>query len=103
LAQKAMPSMEALMNGHIEYFIESPSWHTDGVFQPSPLVFCRFKKPYRPAAWKSSDLKVQSTLPLLGNDDTANGAINNPQVHIKDGKEEMNPTRLVRVVLTLNR
>lgn len=90
------------MNGHIDYFIQSPSWRIDDSFQALPLVFCRFKKPYRPLAWKSSDLKVQSTLPLLGNDDIANGAMDNPQVHINNGEEDTNPTLLVRVVLTLN-
>eukprot|EP00980_Cylindrotheca_fusiformis_P022144 scaffold9041_cov171-Cylindrotheca_fusiformis.AAC.4 len=95
LAKKAIPSMEALMDGHIEYFIQSPNWNIEGRFQPRPLKFCRFRKPHRPAAWKNTDLKVQSTLPLLGNDDIANGAIGNE-------KEETNSASLVRVVLSLN-
>jgi hypothetical protein len=103
LAQKAMRNMDHLMDGNIEYFIESPSWERDGFFEPRPLVFYQFKKSFRPIAWKSSDLKVQSILPLLGNDDTANGAMKNPMVHMKNGKEQENPSRLVKVVIKLDR
>lgn len=97
LAEKAVVSMEAFMEGNIEYYIESPTWYLGGGFQPRPLVFCDFKKADRPMAWKNSDLKIQSTLPLVGNDSIATGALQSPQTH--DG--EPNPTRLVRVVIRL--
>ena len=105
LAQKAMPSMEYLMNGQIEYLLSSPTWYTDGTFKSRPLVFRHFTKASRPVAWKNSDLKVQQTLPLLGNDETADWAmkdlIGRGLVHNVDGKEKTNPTRLVRVTLRL--
>lgn len=89
--------MEAFMEGNIEYYIEAPTWYVDGGFQPRPLVFCVFKKADRPMAWKNSDLKIQTTLPLVGNDSIATGALQSPQTH--DG--DQNPTRLVRVVIRL--
>lgn len=97
LAQKALPSMETLMDGKIEYYVESPTWYVDGVYQPRPLVFCVFKKADRPLAWKNTDQKVQSTLPLIGNDPIATGGLQTPQS--QDG--EQNPTRLIRVVIRL--
>ena len=106
LAQKAMPSMEDLMNGKIEYFITSPTWYVDGKFSPRPLVFCHFTKATRPAAWKSCDLKVQQTLPILGNDATAEAAMKNLEgsglIHQIDGLEQPNPTRLIKVSLELS-
>lgn len=97
LAQKAVTSMEAFMEGNIEYYIETPTWYVDGNFQPRPLVFCVFKKANRPVAWKNADLRIQSTLPLVGNDSVAVGALESPKTH--DGKA--NPTRLVRVSIRL--
>lgn len=97
LAQKAVVSMEAFMEGKIEYYIESPTWYADAAFHTRPLVFCAFKNADRPLAWKNSDLKVQSTLPLVGNDSIATGALQNPQSH----GGEQNPRRLVRVVIRL--
>ena len=99
LAQKAVISMEAFMEGNIEYYVESPTWYVDGNFQPRPLAFCVFKKADRPMAWKSTDLKIQSTVPLVGNDSVAIGALKTPQS--RDGKP--NPTRLVRVIVRLQR
>lgn len=99
LTQNAIVSMEAFMEGNIEYYVESPTWRIDCKFQPRPLVFCVFKKADRPMAWKNSNLKIQSTLPLVGNDAIATGALQTPQTY--EGKQ--NPTRLVRVVIRLQR
>jgi len=99
LTQNAIISMEAFMEGNIEYYVESPTWRIDCKFQPRPLVFCVFKKADRPMAWKNSNLKIQSTLPLVGNDAIATGALQTPQTY--EGKP--NPTRLVRVVIRLQR
>jgi hypothetical protein len=62
---KAIQSWENFMDGGIKYYIEVPLEGTN----PRPLVFVReFDKASRPRAWKGTDLKIQSTLPLLGND-----------------------------------
>jgi hypothetical protein len=93
------------MNGSIEYMIDSPTWHTDGRFVPRPLVFSHFPKAIRPVAWKNCDLKVQSTLPLLGNDEMATRAMRDLSgcglVHVVDGVEQTNPSRLIRVTVRL--
>lgn len=105
LAQKAMGSMEYLMGGQIEYWLSSPTWDSQGTFKPRPLIFRHFTKACRPLAWKNCDLKVQQTLPLLGNDDSSDLAMKDPKgrglVHIVDGKEETNPTLLIRVTVRL--
>lgn len=91
--------------------IDVPTWERSGKFVPRPLVFARFTKTSRPSAWKNSEsnrnlyLKVQETLPLLGNDEIAQAAYANPSdsgcVHgTVDGREETNPKRLVRVTLS---
>lgn len=74
LAKKAIPTMGSLMEGKIEYYVEAPTMFDDECrqFAPRPLVFRKFTKADRPHAWKHSDLKVQTTLPLLGNDEVAN-------------------------------
>jgi hypothetical protein len=109
LAQKALPNMDYLMDGSIEYVIEAPTWMENGKFVPRPLVFTRFTKTSRPSAWKNNEsnrnlyLKVQETLPLLGNDETAQAACANPTdngcVDEVDGEKQVNPKRLVRVTL----
>lgn len=66
LEKKAVPSWEALMNGKIKYYLEAPI--QNDVVQP--LVFVsEYQKKSRPKAWKNIDLKIQSTLPVLGNDE----------------------------------
>ena len=91
------------MEGKLEYIIQSPTWPSDGQFQPRPLVFRVFTKASRPLAWKNSDIKVQQTLPLLSNDEIADGALKDPTggglVSIVDGQKEQNPIRLVRVTM----
>ena len=90
LSQKAVPSMDFFMDGNIEYYLETPGSH--GNSKPRPLVFCHFQKPHRPVAWKSIDLKIQSTLPLVGNDETAQQEMQN--------KDQL--TCIVRVTLRLD-
>lgn len=112
LAQKALPSMDHFMNGTIEYFIEVPTWKDNGKFVPRPLVVSRFTKASRPSAWKNNEsnrnlyLKVQETLPLLGNDEIAQSAETNPIgngcIHDVDGEQQINPKRLVRVTIRLS-
>jgi hypothetical protein len=113
LAQKALPSMDYLMDGKIVYTIDVPTWEENGKFVPRPLVFTRFTKTSRPNAWKNNEsnrnlyLKVQETLPLVGNDEIAQAAYADPIgrgcVHEVDGEQQVNPKRLVRVTLLLNR
>lgn len=111
LAQKALPSMEHLMDGKIEYVVDAPTWEENGKFVPRPLVFTRFTKTSRPSAWKNNEnnrnlyLKVQETLPLLGNDESAQAAyadaFDGGCIHEVNGEQQVNPKRLVRVTLSL--
>ena len=67
LKQKAVPNMNALMDGDIEYFLEVPTWRRrNGELHHSPLVFSRFTRDNRPQCWKDTDSKVQNALPILG-------------------------------------
>ena len=62
--------MNAFMNGTVEYHVKVPLMEGKGG-SPSkahPLIFIsEYTGLTRPSAWKKSDLKIQSTLPLLGN------------------------------------
>eukprot|EP00545_Synedropsis_sp_CCMP1620_P006697 CAMPEP_0119010016 /NCGR_PEP_ID=MMETSP1176-20130426/4735_1 /TAXON_ID=265551 /ORGANISM="Synedropsis recta cf, Strain CCMP1620" /LENGTH=736 /DNA_ID=CAMNT_0006962609 /DNA_START=304 /DNA_END=2514 /DNA_ORIENTATION=+ len=77
MRKKAVESWEAFMSGDITYYLNAPMYES----VVPPLVFVSgFEKQSRPLAWKSTDLKLQSTLPLLGNDKEsvqllANGAM----------------------------
>lgn len=73
LEEKAVPSMDALMNGLVEYYLEVPGTSSNGQStpQPTPLKFGDFTKSSRPSAWKKTDLKLQSTLPVLAVDHSA--------------------------------
>lgn len=90
LVQKAIPSWENFMDGSIEYYIEVPIEETGN---PRELVFVsKYDKQSRPLAWKQTDLKLQATLPLLGND--------------KDGLSKLANTsksKIVRVLLVVYR
>mmetsp|Transcript_35266 Transcript_35266/g.77296 ORF Transcript_35266/g.77296 Transcript_35266/m.77296 type:complete len:970 (-) Transcript_35266:1260-4169(-) len=67
--KKAIDSMEAFMSGHIRYYVKAP---INLSASPPRLVFPdKFTKIGRPKAWKSSDLKIERTLPLVGADATA--------------------------------
>jgi len=115
LKQKAVPSMDALMDGYIQYYLVVPTRQTedaratlttptearcaecDGrhgslspssrsslmsssttsppLYEPVPLALVQnFSKDNRPAAWKSTDMKLQEKLPLVGIDDAAAAA-----------------------------
>ena len=106
---KAIPSMDHLMCGVVEYYLEAPTWQSvDGSFAPSPLIFTDFTKRNRPQAWKNTDIKLQEHLPLLGNDSKALDALQNlnwsDAAHIKmNGDIEQNPKVVVQITLQLNR
>ena len=104
LAKKAVPSMEYLMDGKIEYFIETPTWFdkNSNQFVPKPLIFCDFDKKDRPRAWKNGDLRIQTTLPLLGNDIVAANIMKDRKGNTcSDEEEQSNPLRLIRVSIEL--
>jgi len=64
---KAIQNMAHLMEGDISYFLKVPM--ASGATMPCPLARVKgFTKPTRPAAWKGFDIKVETTLPLLGVD-----------------------------------
>jgi hypothetical protein len=95
LAQKAVPSMDHLMEGEIEYYLTVPTSLDVGKVVPQPLVLSsEFTKASRPAAWKSTDLKIQAVLPLLGMDEIASET--KPFL-------EANPDQLVKVTLSLGK
>lgn len=66
---KAVESMEAFMSGHIRYYVKVSL--KDPPTSPRLAFSERFTKIGRPKAWKNSDLKIESTLPLVGADATA--------------------------------
>ena len=127
LNQKAVASMDHFMDGRIEYYLEVPTVLRDHEYVLRPLMLLSegFSKHSRPSAWKGSDLKIQSTLPLLGmpktdnnkDDDKGSSRQNagsssktNKKNHQSDVleslanfeiKPENNPVRLVKVTLSL--
>lgn len=65
---KAVESMEEFMSGYVQYYFKVPLLEPSSLPQ---LVFPgRFTKIGRPKAWKNGDLKIESTLPLVGADAT---------------------------------
>jgi hypothetical protein len=90
LAKKAVLSMEVFMDGKIEYFVEATA---------RPLVFRRFSKTDRPKAWKNCDLRIQSTLPVLGIDDTSIG--NGSKLEHSESESCTNSEHLIRVSMAL--
>jgi hypothetical protein len=98
LAQKAVPSMDHLMEGEIEYYLTVPTSLLDvGKVVPQPLVLSsEFTKASRPAAWKSTDLKIQAVLPLLGMDEIATET--KPIL-----EQQASPDQLVKVTLSLGK
>jgi len=79
LAKKAVRSMEDFMDGTVEYYVEAPIYRKNNNsapqgFLPKPLVFRTFSKTDRPKAWKNCDLRIQSTLPVLGIDESSIGS-----------------------------
>ena len=103
LTKKAVLSMESFMDGNVEYFVSAPTWFDEdiGDFIPRPLVFRQFSKADRPRAWKNCDLRIQSTLPVLGNDviasNTVKDLIGSGLTNEVDGETQTNLERLVRV------
>ena len=105
LRQKAVPSMDEFMEGKIEYYLSVPTTLDDNIYVPQPLIlFPEFSKTSRPASWKSADLKIQSTLPLLGIDEHTTEK-NEKEDLVKSlatfDSPEDHPIRLVRVTLRL--
>jgi hypothetical protein len=95
LKEKALDTMEQLLSGNFHYYLQAPIIKQGSL--PEPLVFVTgYKKPTRPAAWRGFDLKVEQTLPLLGNDHSRLDHI------FDDGLERYGQTWvLVKVQLTL--
>jgi hypothetical protein len=105
---KALCSMEHVMDGSLKYYVQVPTRRQeDGSFAPRPLMFRKFSKASRPLAWKSLDAKIQETLPLLGNDDDALAALQEPfaanAVHADEtGDIIPNPTAVIKVYICLD-
>jgi tRNA(Ile)-lysidine synthetase-like protein len=117
LQAKAIESMAHLMKGSVEYFLQVPTWpqqhseeHSNGtVFVARPLVFRKFTKASRPVAWKSTDTRLQDTLPVVGNDDTSLAALQDPiaagaaYTDQTSGCTVPTPVRLVKVSICLEK
>jgi tRNA(Ile)-lysidine synthase TilS/MesJ len=113
LARKAVPDMDAFMEGCIEYYVEARTWKSENrtgpiteTSVPRPLVFASFTKSTRPLAWKNADVKLQETLPLLSCDPLSRSALRDPlgssAVHADAdamGTLRNNPLVLVKVAL----
>ncbi len=93
LAKKAVVCMEAFMDGKVEYFVAASAAAIDAV---KPLVFRSFSKVDRPKAWKNCDLRIQTTLPLLGVDDSNVSKDDNSTRECSDKMEH-----LIRVSMAL--
>ncbi|GKY95694.1 hypothetical protein MPSEU_000530300 [Mayamaea pseudoterrestris] len=79
LDQRAVTTMDDLMNGRISYCLQARTWSDElGQRVIRPLVFQRFTKATRPEAWKSTEVKIQETLPLAGADADTAAAIKDP-------------------------
>ncbi len=87
--KRAVQDFESLMKGQICYFLEVLE-SRDGK-QPSLVFVEKFTKKTRPPCWKNVDLKIESTLPLLGIDTT----------FIHDNPALCHP-RLAKVSITLD-
>jgi hypothetical protein len=112
VSSKALPDMESLLGGRIEYYVEARSFQVSDViekgasFRARPLVFAPFSKANRPPAWKSADVKLQEKLPLLCCDEISIAALKDPHgcgaVHQDDtGAVLENPIVLIKVTLQL--
>ncbi len=111
LAKKAIPTMDFLMEGKIEYYIEVPTIFDNESRRPIPRppVFRKFTKVDRPQAWKQCDLRIQTTLPLLGNDESTSTTKGKETAEVGlagddwNGRVlEPNSTCLVRISLELH-
>lgn len=89
LEQKAVESVESVMTGQIHYYLEVLETENG---EQSPLVFIEnFTKETRPPCWKNTDLRIESTLPVLGFD----------TAFVHDNPFSCN-TRYIRISLSLN-
>jgi tRNA(Ile)-lysidine synthetase-like protein len=107
LERKAFTSMESFMEGSYTYYLNVPTKEIgDGEFEPQPLAFTKFVKRSRPRSWKGIDPKIQDTLPLLGNDEEAIKALDDPVGYgsgCMDGDENIsaNPVLCAKVTLQM--
>lgn len=95
LNTKVFKNAEQLMSGDIQYHLNVPV--KIGANEPRPLVrVAGFTKFNRPAAWKGVDLKVETTLPLLGVDQSV---VSDADM---SGHQDKDKYALVRVNLVLD-
>jgi len=92
IRKKAVENIEDLMLGEIEYYVKVLTMN-NGELQP--LIFIdKFTKESRPPSWKNADLKVELTLPIIGNDE--------PTAKLLSVQGDRNQERVARVTLKLN-
>lgn len=84
--------MEDLMSGKITYYLEVLETEL-GEIHPLQLIGS-FSKETRPSCWKNCDLKVEATLPIIGNDIETTKTIYD--------KTSLNKIRVAKICLRLN-
>jgi hypothetical protein len=88
---KAIGNIEDLMSGDIQYYVQALETEQGRI---QPLTFVEgFTKDTRPMSWKKADLRVESTLPILGNDIKTTNILSDNTTPCK--------TRLAKVTLRL--
>jgi len=66
LERKAVPSWDEFMKGIIQYYLEMPLKKSGEIANPTIVEhFCKLN---RPKAWKGTDLRIEQTIPVIGND-----------------------------------
>lgn len=99
LQKKAIQSWDKLMEGYIEYCVKVPLSQLQEQNNDVKLVFIKeFTRESRPTAWKNIDLRVQSTLPLLGIDDVTLRLLST-----MDDESQYNPScvAVIKVIMKL--
>jgi len=100
LEKKAMESWDQLMEGYIEYTVTVPLRSLQETDDLKLVIVKDFTQRSRPMAWKNTDLKVQATLPILGNDTESLSRLS-----VMEESQHNNPhcVALVKVVLRLRK
>jgi len=92
LRQKALEDIDQLMTGDIHYYLET-TVENNGQLHPLQIITDTFSKQTRPFCFKGCDLKVEKTLPIVGNDPSVTRILSDPA--------RLNETQLVKVTLKL--
>jgi len=76
LEKKAILNMEYFMKGSFFYYIKCPKKLPSDETEDILTIISEYSRGSRPLAWRGVDLKIQSTLPLVGNSKASLDALN---------------------------